>query len=422
MTSFSHRAPWVGALLAGGAMAFAPHSAGAQECSTASDCSEGYRCERYTYESCNGWACEAGDPRCPDPVPAPTCYEDEYTTCVQAPCVTDSDCPARMACHAQSYYVCDGGMAGAGGSAAPCAPGEMCAPPDPVLPPTCWEEAGDSLCTPRHQLPCMAASDCGGGFDCIEATYWVCSGSGVAGTGAAGSGAADPGMPLPPDTTPMPGPRPDPSECHEERSGTFYCQLQDLPCSADTDCPDGLQCRDNYVYPPCVGPVAGAGGDGMADGEWVCPEPTVQQRCMPPEYYGGGRPVPGGPGMMGGVGGSPAGGGSEDADDPGTPIGNPAPGVGMGTGTAGTGAAGAGGATSDRDDETAAPPTGDGNANGGDGNANGGDGDDNGGGGGVFGWLTGGCSASGPIKADPLSWLAFGLVALVLRRRARSAA
>jgi uncharacterized protein (TIGR03382 family) len=36
-----------------------------------------------------------------------------------------------------------------------------------------------------------------------------------------------------------------------------------------------------------------------------------------------------------------------------------------------------------------------------------------------FGWLARGCSASGPISADPIGWLAFGLIALALRRRAR---
>jgi hypothetical protein len=421
MTSFSLRAPWVGALLAGGAMAFASGSAAAQECSTASDCNEGFRCERYTYESCNGWACEPGDARCPNPVPEPVCYDSEYTACVQAPCATDADCPARMACYAPRYYVCDGGAAGAGGFAAPCAPGAMCPTPEPTEPPNCYEEVGDSLCTPRYQLPCTVASDCGGGFDCIEATYYVCSGGGM---GAAGSGTStDPGMPVPPDMAAPPRPV-DPSECHEEPSGTFYCQLQDLLCAADADCPAGLSCQDNYFYPPCVGPVAGSGAGGM-DGEWTCPEPTIAKRCVPPEYYGGGFPVPGGPGM-GGTAGSGTG---NDDGAPSGPIGTPnpppGPGTGMSSGNAGTGAGGSAAPSPPADGETGettAPPTDDGTANSGGGAANGGDGQDNDGGGGLFGWLTGGCSASGPLKADPLSLLAFGLIALVMRRRARSVA
>src|SRR5687768_17536049 len=98
MTSFSRRAPWLGAfggiapalrgaamsMLAGGAVALAPHLATAQECATTSDCGDGYRCERYTYESCSSWACADGDPRCPDPVPEPVCENSEYTTCVAA--------------------------------------------------------------------------------------------------------------------------------------------------------------------------------------------------------------------------------------------------------------------------------------------------------------------------------------------------
>jgi hypothetical protein len=50
-----------------------------------------------------------------------------------------------------------------------------------------------------------------------------------------------------------------------------------------------------------------------------------------------------------------------------------------------------------------------------------GGGDTNGGGGGSFPWIARGCSASGPIGESPLSWIAFSVLALVLRRRTRHA-
>jgi hypothetical protein len=236
--------------------------------------------------------------------------------------------------------------------------------------------------------------------------------------GSAGAGGSV-GMEPPPPTEPSAGgeaqdagpgvPAPDGEyECHEESTGQFYCQLQDLPCGADADCPDGLECKDQYLYPPCMGGSGGvgsagtsgmAGTDGAAGGtddgmspppdreDYVCPEPIVQQRCMPPEYYGGGMPPF--PGTGGSTGGSADGG----VIDPMQP-----PSGGSSSGTAG----GGGGPTSGEDDNggEAEEPPGNGRGH-------------------HLGWLARGCSASGPISADPITWLAFGLIALALRRRAR---
>jgi hypothetical protein len=417
MTTFSHRAPGFGALLAAGAALLAPGAATAQDCASDADCGAGYRCETYEYQSCSGGGMCAPDGECTDePV---VCETSEYSSCAAAPCASDADCPDRMACHQQSYWVCDGGMAGGAGGApaGSCRPDGSCDDPDSFPEPTCWEEAGDSLCTPRHQLPCEIAIDCGGGFDCIESIYWVCSGMGTAGAGGS-IGAAGSGMePAPPTEPPSGGeaqdagpgvPTPDGEyECHEESTGQFYCQLQDLPCGADADCPDGLECKEQYLYPPCMGGGVGtagtsgtAGTDGAAGGgtddgmspptdreDYVCPEPIVQQRCMPPEYYGGGMPPF--PGTGGSTGGSADGG----VIDPMQP-----PSGGSSSGTAG----GGGGPTSGEDD------------NGGEAEETPGNGRGN-----HFGWLARGCSASGPSSADPIGWLAFGLIALALRRRAR---
>jgi len=436
MTTFSLRAPWLGALLAGSAATLAPHVAAAQNCSSDADCGEGYRCETHEYESCSGGGmCDpAGECTAEEPV----CETVEYSTCSPAPCASDGDCPDRMACHQQSYWVCDGGMAGgAGGSAgAPagsCRPDGSCEDPGSFPTPTCWQEPGESFCTPRYQLPCEVGSDCGGGFDCIESIYWVCTGMGSAGSGAGGSpGSETP----PPDRDPTPpvgsGGSSAPSagaggsagfggdyECHEERSGQFYCQLQDLPCSADADCPDGLECADQYSYPPCVG-TAGTGGgvgsagaaggsdDGMTmvpvggwGGSYECPPPIVEQRCMPPEWYGGGTGGSGGtPGPgTGGRGGSDGGGETDPTTPPGGSAGSSTGSGGSASGS-GTGNAGAGGgeASNGGDDE---------------------DGDWHIPHGRPFGWLGRGCSAGGPITADPLGWMVFGSIAWAMRRRAR---
>jgi hypothetical protein len=365
----------------------------------------------------------------------PVCETVEYSTCSPTPCASDGDCPDRMACHQQSYWVCDGGMAGgAGGSAgAPagsCRPDGSCDDPGSFPTPTCWQEPGESFCTPRHQLPCEVASDCGGGFDCIESIYWVCTGMGTAGSGAGGSpGSETPppdGDPTPPvgsggSSAPSAGAGGSPAggdyECHEERSGQFYCQLQELPCSADADCPDGLECADQYSYPPCVG-TAGTGGgvgragaaggsdDGMTTvpvggwgGSYECPPPVVEQRCMPPEWYGGGT---GGSGGTPGPGTGGVGGGETHPTTP--PDGS----AGSNTGSGGSGGSAPGGGT--------------GNAGAGGGQPSNG-GDDDGEWhiphGRPLGWLGRGCSAGGPITADPLGWMVFGSIAWTMRRRAR---
>lgn len=426
MKALLHVAPWLSALVAAGATLSSPAVGRAQSCETGADCPDGYRCRQESYESCYSYD-ECG----PDGACSQTeqvCTTSEYGYCTYATCESDGDCPDTARCQPQITWVCDGsGAAGASGGASGgiagagsvCPPGEMCAPAE------CYEEPGESLCIPRYSLPCEVSEDCGGGFDCVQSSYWECDGSGAAGAGVGTAGASGGGEMLPPPPTdptePLPPDGSSMGSCHEVPSEEHYCQLQDLPCESDDECPSGLDCIDQYVWLPCTGsggaagdgaagaaplPVAGSGGDdGMvpegAD-DFSCPDPELQRRCMPAEWGGGyamsappgsaSGPVPG-TGMTGG--GTSDGESTPDEGGGVEPPSDPAPGA--------SGAAGNGG--SDNAAETEPTSVGSGEV---------GDDDVD-----EAGGAPGLCAAGGPINADPSTWLLLGLTALVLRRRAR---
>jgi hypothetical protein len=169
-----------------------------------------------------------------------------------------------MLCQPQTSWTCEGGMAGTGAGGAPggaggaggaVSDGGVACGPEGCEEPVCYEVPAPSLCMQRHFFPCEVASDCGGGFDCVESYYYECDGggdsdagrpsggsggvsgmSGAAGTGMGGEG-ADAGSD-------------DPYECHQVPSGEHYCSLQNLPCESDTECPAGLECQAYYEYMP----------------------------------------------------------------------------------------------------------------------------------------------------------------------------
>ncbi|HMI89986.1 MAG TPA: hypothetical protein VK509_01425, partial [Polyangiales bacterium] len=307
----------------------------------------------------------------------------------------DSDCPADMVCYAQPGFFCDAhASAGAGGSDGGCGDGEMCAPTVTE----CHEEPGDPVCVPRHVPPCSADADCGAGFTCEEAIATSCSGmtagagGGSAGAGAGASGGEDATAP----------------SCTEFPTGDFRCELQELACESDDDCPGALRCLESWGI-SCGAAGSGAAG-GVATGGAGGPTGTAGMAAPPSDP--GDRPVamsPVSPCEMILVSKTCA------PDDY-----FPQPGGGAGgqTGGPGGGAAGSG---------TTAPPTmnpdlptsGSAGASG----ANGGDSDppDN------DEWLDRphqrfGCAVAGDDATDAL-WSSLGLlglVALVLRRRART--
>jgi MYXO-CTERM domain-containing protein len=324
-----------------------------------------------------------------------------------------------MVCHAAPNYVCTAyPNAGTGGGAAGgCAADEMCPPQVSE----CHVEPGVPVCTPRYTLPCSADTDCGAGFSCKEAIGYVCHGgmsagaggasaggtSGAGASGASGDGAGEVAG------SGAPG---EPWTCTEEPTGEFYCELQELACETDADCPGSLRCQENWAY-ECPGAgagggvaVAGAGGaigtagttavpptepeepgvGGMGGSGWQCEQVLLSKSCAPDDYF----PPP--PGGMGGQSGSAGTGGAAGGGTINPPTMNP----GTGGNAPGAGAGGAGGTT------------------GGESGPSSGDGDD---------WLDHprgrfGCAVAGDDASDAL-WSSLGLLgfaALILRRRGRT--
>ena len=251
--------------LAGAVVLLTAHAASAQECEADVDCDDGYVCKSYGTTSCPAAEpCAQGDQECAKKAP-PTCEQMEFKQCAPAPCEADSDCPANMACH--EYQT--GGCSGSGSAPAtnPCAPGEDCAAADPAPRKPAPEEQECmfetvSECTPRYALPCTEDTDCGEGFTCKEQISVSCSGSSGSATPSDSGGQADSGgqdakpQPLPPEDT-----------CMSEPTGTFYCELQELPCDADTDCPADFECMNNPNRAVCNSAGAPALPPDQRDGE-----------------------------------------------------------------------------------------------------------------------------------------------------------
>jgi uncharacterized protein (TIGR03382 family) len=400
------------------------HEARAQSCQTNSECGPGYACLTGTGFSCDWSSCwadagavdaavvpsqDAGsaggeggvvpippssgdkDAGFPFPVCNPVCTPHEYRYCGNAPCTTNTDCPANMACHTESWQECSGGSNG-------CKPGYDCGDAGAAVDASyeCTEHQGASYCTLRANLPCRTDSDCGDGYDCIQSTTTSCW----------GGGSVDPDGGY---TTVDGG-------CVTEPSDYFYCQLQRLPCETDSECPSGLTCRDQYYYEcddaSAPSPVTDG---GVVDAGRVTCTPVLTRLCQQwyPGMDDGGVGSDAGTGVIGGLGGGTGGTnpGSQDAGAP-PSVGGGAVGGG---GPGGTGSVG-GGNPPPVSDAGATPDAGT--------STPGDDGEEPARGGplrrllrAIFG--AGGCSTSGAPVEGNLGWLALLTVGLVSRRRQR---
>jgi hypothetical protein len=268
----------------------------ADECENSSDCPKGFTCEESVApELCPPVPPCAPGAKCPD---SPPCVTTTSHACQPATCQSDSDCGDGMVCFTQHSTSCSGGVA-----VAACPVGQKC-PVIPETPPVCMDQT-TQLCTPKYLLPCAQDSDCGAGFNCLAeqvCTCWASAGSAAAGGGSSasspGAGSAptpasdggsaklpiaplpaiaDAGAPLPPVDAGAPPP---PSGCDCQDSPDKSCQLQDIDCTTDSDCPAGLKCLDdeaNTVAVSC-GPAQADAGPCAA----VAPVPEKSKRCQSP--------------------------------------------------------------------------------------------------------------------------------------------
>lgn len=275
-------------------------------------CPAGYTCAEVSYDDCK-WDCPDGE-ECT----VSDCETVQYTSCQPAACETDADCGGEMVCHTFTTNCATPGHP-------PCAPGEECPEPPPIQP---CENTEYQQCTPRSQLPCEESSDCGEGFDCAPSVICSCPGGeptptpGMDGGGTSGSpgmGGASPGAaPAPPPTDPvLPGDLPlPPGDCTCEPSGTNYCQMQNIECEADSDCPTDWSCVESPG--PCW--ADSEGNSGCSEGSSQCYPPSV-----PGGYPGNPTiPVPDGPT-------TPGSGEGDNGEDPAAPQ-PPRPGGGTGDG------------------------------------------------------------------------------------------
>jgi hypothetical protein len=326
----AHRFGW----LFGAAALLSANAASAQECAKDADCGDGYVCKTGMTPACAEKPCPPDDPKCNN-LP-PDCGPTEYHYCEAKPCSADSDCPDTMVCHSETYSECSGGSA----TPQTCPKDGACPPPEPVPADTC-KDTTVSTCTPRWALPCKQDADCGAGFDCKEQLIGMCSGSsGAPAAGSGSAGSADGGVPAA-------EPPPPQETCTTEPSGEFYCELKDLPCATDDDCPSGLQCADSYAGVACASPAtpsdtpkagSGSGSAGAGDAPQdagaadapvdTCADMKPKKVCAPPSYYGRGIGIADSA-QAGGAAGDPTSvdkGGKSDSENGAEPPAAPEPG------------------------------------------------------------------------------------------------
>lgn len=282
-------------------------------CGNGPACEPGFECAVVGESGCSAPACAPGQ-KCPDQAPCATTIE---YGCVPAHCVSDAQCAPGMVCHAWTE------------SCPSCAcpanePNCNCALPacDPV---------SVSVCTPRYDLPCQVASDCGPGFTCEDLQSCGCASSGTAGSPSS-AGAAP--APIPQGGSSAGSGALPPPDCSCTPTGQKQCVAQQIMCTtlSNTMCPAGWMCEPLAATQPACPP----------DSTCIGIAPSTSGWCRPP-YYGaqssGDLNHPETSGSGGAVGST--GGSTSTGPGMGTGTGQAAAGpVPTGTGTGMTGAGG----------------------------------------------------------------------------------
>ncbi|HEX2676045.1 MAG TPA: hypothetical protein VHM19_05380 [Polyangiales bacterium] len=282
-------------------------SAQAQECKTDTDCDKGFACEVTgasggcaTIEPAPAPNCKPGE-TCPDAGAVPpdqgTCDSQpmEYRSCVPAKCTQDSDCGADMVCFTQT----SGGCAGSAGSSS----GSSGAAPDPGFAPpqdsTGCTTTTEQRCLPKYLAPCKASADCGEGFDCVPQQNCACSaGTGTA-TPGSGSGSDAKALPMSGSGGAAEAPAADggsavPADCTCTDTGVNYCQMKEIACDTDAQCPtnwtcqklnagDGVACA-RPALPPSDGGVPADAGAFVGCDPAEPPVTSDKGVCEPPYF------------------------------------------------------------------------------------------------------------------------------------------
>ncbi len=221
---------------------FVASSAFAQEACGESTCDKGYHCEEM--------AAPCPLILCTDEADCEPCQPETVEVCSPDDCDSDSDCSDYMVCAAFDSLQCPE-------ETPTCEPGdsdEACEAKWNAYNEQC-ETVELHQCAPKHNQPCMEASDCGDGFECIP---YQCA--------CAEAGGSDP------ESERLIAP--EECVCPEQDQG--YCSAIETACEGDTDCPEHWSCGENYNS------ICSQNAEGELDCEPADP-PMV---CTPPDPGG----------------------------------------------------------------------------------------------------------------------------------------
>lgn len=276
---------WMGGLLACTWVA----SAHAQTCEQDADCPKGFHCDAYMVDGpCSVAPCQQGE-SCDA---GPECTSEVRHECRPSACETDADCATDMICFEQTSRACSGG---AETGDAECKPGETCTTPEQVEP-DCTEQTVRQ-CTPRYLLPCEQDTDCGDGFACKAFEECSCSGAAGdpnrqstsdAGFAVGGSDAGSAFVPVPANDAGRDGgtfsDAGTTSDCECHMSDAKRCELTQVQCDSDADCPSNFVCN---TYSWGTASCAVSKDSDAAVCEPIDMQSGEEKRCEPRYNYGG---------------------------------------------------------------------------------------------------------------------------------------
>ena len=256
----------------------------------------------YTCQEIGGYAC-AEPARCPDGDPdcqqtEPDCESGVIMGCVPPPPeVCDPSqgsmaCDGGLTCVSYTFESCSRGGAVGGGSTdgEPDDPdGEDSRCVDGPEGTRCGEDSdgdsgGDSseevscttetesYCVPQYFAPCEVDVDCGPGFACVEDVVCEpCAGSRIV------------TCTIDEDGNEVCDGSETPDECDPscEPTGRKTCELEEVSCEMDADCPTGLVCETfETSSPPSVCTVDENGNETCED----APAPDPYSVCLPADW------------------------------------------------------------------------------------------------------------------------------------------